>query len=327
MTFRKFFYTSILLSIFIIMAIVSFNVYMNEYSLFGDAKGTSIKIWSNERTSKYLLSFNYIPANFEGILIGPSYSDNLDTKKISGYKIYNASLDGGGNISELKYIAENVIQRGNLKFIIICLSSYMIKNHGLKTSYISQQEYWASLGSRRTLDFYINKLRIIYGLLPDLYNDYGYCNFNLTREKPVVAKTELITKSHSKSDSDKNIRSNDKDFYPIDEIAYNELSELLALSRKKGVKVFVFYYPYYIENYHEKSYQTFKEKIDKLFDERDVIWDLNSDKHIAFRSDLSNYFDKGHLSWKGTSYLIREINNKLNLFYKRNVTSAKQDIP
>lgn len=316
MTFRKFFYGSILLSICIISVIVSFNVYMNEYGLFVNPKGMPIKIWNNERFSKHLLSFNYIPANFEGILIGASVSDNLDTKKISGFKIYNASINGG-NISELKYIAENVILSGKLKFIIICLYPYITKDHELKPSYISQQNYWASLGSKETLYFYLHKLFTTLGLTYDTYNDYGYNNYNLIAEKQVVAKAELITKSHPKSDSDTKKKSNDNELIFIDKIAYNELSSILILSRKKGVKVFAFYYPYYIEKYNEKRFKTYKEKIDKLFDERDVIWNLNNDEHLAFRSDLSNYYDGEHLSWKGTKYVIREISNKLNLFYRR----------
>lgn len=300
---------------------VSFNIYMNEYGLFGNAKGKSIKVWNNERTSKYLLSYNYIPANFEGILIGPSVSDNLDTKKISGFKIYNASINGG-NISELKYVAENVIQRGSLKFIIICLTPYITKDSGRKTSYIRSREYWGALGSKETIKFYLYKMFIMLGLKYDAYNDHGYNNFNLFNKKPVAANAELITKSHPKSDSSAIKKNKDNYMEFIDEIAYNELFEIITLSRKKGVKIFGFYYPYYIEIYNEKRFITYKEKIDKLFDEKDVIWNLNDDEHLAFRSDPSNYYDRGHLSWKGTNYLIREINNKLNVFYRRNSNEA-----
>lgn len=290
------------------MVIVSFNVYMNEYGLFGNAKGKSKKIWHNERTSKYLLSYNYIPANFEGILIGPSVSDNLNTKKISGFKIYNASLDGG-NISELKYIAENVIQKANLKFIIICLYPYLTKDHGRKTSYIDKREYWASLGSKQTLHFYAYKIFTIVGLIPDTYNDYGYRNFNLQNEKPRI-KNQL----RNDSTTIRKNKVNQEEF--IDEVAYNELLEIVNLSRKRGVKIFGYYYTYYIEKYDEKKFRTYKEKIDKLFDQNDIIWDLNADEHLEFRSDLDNYYDGGHLSWKGTNYLIYEINNKLDMFYR-----------
>jgi hypothetical protein len=317
MTFKKFFYSSVIISICTITAIVLFNIYMNEYGLFGNAKGMSINIWNNERTSMYLLSFNYIPANFEGILIGPSFSDNLDTKKISGFKIYNASIDGG-NITELKYIAENIIQRGNLKFIIICLSPYMTKNNGMKTSDISPQKYWGALGSKEMLYRYLYKLFTMLGLRYDIYNDYGHMNFNLWLEKQEIAKSELVTQSRPERNSDKMKKNNDNDIEFIDKIAYNELSEILILSRKKGVKIFGYYYPYYIERYNEKRFKTYKERIDKLFDEKDVIWNLNDDKHMAFRSDPSNYYDRTHLSVKGTNYVLSEINNQLSLFYRRN---------
>lgn len=63
-------------------------------------------------------------------------------------------------------------------------------------------------------------------------------------------------------------------------------------------------------------FKAYKEKIDKLFNEQDIIWNFNTHEYLEFRSDPSNYYDKGHLNWKGTSYMIREINNKLKGFYR-----------
>ncbi|MGD0280244.1 MAG: hypothetical protein ABSC11_13195, partial [Smithella sp.] len=163
MTSKSFFLKTILLSLTIISGIMLFNLYMNEYGLFGDVRGKSKIFCNNERTSKYLLSYKYIPTNFEGILIGPSLSDNLNTKDISGFKIYNTSISGG-NISELKLIAENVIQKGNLKFIIICLNYYITKDHGCKTSHMNPQEYWGSLGSKETIKLYIERILIKLGI-------------------------------------------------------------------------------------------------------------------------------------------------------------------
>lgn len=279
---------------------------MNEYGLFGNTKGRSIKIWHNERTSKYLLSYNYIPANFEGILIGPSVSDNIDTKKISGFKIYNVSIDGG-NISELKYIVDNVIQKGNLKFIIICLYPYMTKDHGRKTSYIDPQEYWSSLGSRQTLNFYKSKLFIMNGIGYDYFNDYGYNNYNLSKEKGGNREQKTI--------NNETINKKNTPLEFVDKIAQKELTEIVNLARKKGIKIFAFYYPYFIENYNDLRFKAYKEIIDKIFNEQDIIWNFNTNEYLAFRSDPNNYYDKGHLSWKGADYMIREINNKLNCFY------------
>src|SRR6185295_18204642 len=74
------------------------NYNLDYYGLFRDAKDRSLTFYSNERTSKYLYGFNYIPANFDGLLIGTSASLNWDPSAIKGYRIYNASISGG-NIS------------------------------------------------------------------------------------------------------------------------------------------------------------------------------------------------------------------------------------
>ncbi len=310
MTFKKYFYSTIGVSLCIILSIIAFNIYMNEYGLFGNAKGKSIKIWHDERTSKYLLSYNYIPANFEGILIGPSVSVNLNTKKINDFKIYNASLNGG-NISELKYIADNIIQKGNLKFLIICLYPYMTKDHGRKTSSIDPREYWGSLGSKQVVELYIDKLFIKFGFRHDRYNDYGHNNYNLIAEKPDIEPAKELQNAIDKAKPEETANK----LETIDEIAYNELVQLVNAARKKGIKIFGFYYPYYMEKYNEAAFTAYKDKIDKIFTKDDFIWNMNSEEYINFRSDLSNYYDKGHLSWKGADYLIREINNKLIMFY------------
>jgi len=282
---------------------------MNEYGLFGNARGKSIKIWHDERTSKYLLSYNYIPSNFEGILIGPSVSVNLNTKKIKDFKIYNASLNGG-NISELKYIADNIIQKGNLKFLIICLYPYMTKDHGRKTSSIDPREYWGSLGSKQVVELYIDKLFIKLGFRHDRYNDYGHNNYNVIAEnlilKPAKELQNAIDKANPQETANKVM---------IDAIAYNELVQLVNTARKKGIKIIGFYYPYYMEKYNEATFTSYKDRIDKIFTNQDFIWNMNSEEYINFRSDLSNYYDKGHLSWKGADILIKVINNKLSAFY------------
>lgn len=313
MTSKKYFCSTLILAFLVVTAFISFNIYMNEYGLWGNAKGKSIQVWNDERTSKYLLSYNYIPANFEGILIGPSVSANLNTKKISEFKIYNASFNGA-NISELKYIAENVISRGNLKFMIICLFPYMTKDHGRKTSSIDPKEYWRSLGSKQMLRLYQQKYRVRLGLMEkSTYNDYGYNNFNIFYENnanPTIPNNNKNEKSLKRA----NKPNNTKGIF-IDEVAYNELLQTVNLARAKGVQIFGFYHPYYIENFNEESFKSYKDRIDKIFTKQDFIWNMNTNEYMHFRCDISNYFDKSHFSWKGADFIIKEINNKLKCFY------------
>jgi len=70
--------------------IASINYYIDIYGLFRGKKER--KVYINERTSKYLFSMRYIPENYEGVIAGPSLSDNLNPDAIKAYKIYNASI-------------------------------------------------------------------------------------------------------------------------------------------------------------------------------------------------------------------------------------------
>src|SRR5438105_1431990 len=68
------------------------------YGLFREAQGRKIAVHSNDGTSKYLLSQRYVPANFDGLLVGSSVSASWDVSAIDG-RVYNASVNGG-NISD-----------------------------------------------------------------------------------------------------------------------------------------------------------------------------------------------------------------------------------
>lgn len=106
----------VIMLLFMVMS-VSVNRF-NDYGLFEDVTGKSFEVMGNERTDKLLFSFNYIPNNFEGILIGPSLSDNLNTKDIKDYKIYNASINGG-NVTELRKIVDTIAMfNNNIRFIM-----------------------------------------------------------------------------------------------------------------------------------------------------------------------------------------------------------------
>lgn len=276
--------------------IVLFNFAMNEYGLFGDVTGRSIKIWHNDRTSKYLLSFNYIPVNFDGILMGPSVSTNIDVKRLSGYKFYNISL-GGGNVTELKYIADNAIIRGKMKALIICLYPYMTKNSGRKTTYIDPHEFWGALGSREILNLYISKILIQYGMSPDFFDDHG---------------SWLVKGPETAGQPFQDRRIKPEDMLHIDANAYRELSEIVRLARNKGIRIFGYYYPFQYGKLDTAGFRIYQQRINCLFNKRDVIWDLNTNEYMFFKMNQTNYNVTGHLSAKGAEFILKDIQGKID---------------
>lgn len=95
---------------------------------FREPVGRKLMIYANERTSKYLFGYRYIPANFDGILIGSSISDNWDISKIQESHVYNISI-ASGNITEERLVAENVFARGRMKLAIFCIHTYLTTQH------------------------------------------------------------------------------------------------------------------------------------------------------------------------------------------------------
>ena len=94
--------------------VVPFNMYVDVYGIFRPAHGRRLPLYGEERLAKYLHTFRYIPENFDGVLLGSSVSDNLETDRLGGYRIYNASINGG-NVEDVKPLAENLFRRGELR--------------------------------------------------------------------------------------------------------------------------------------------------------------------------------------------------------------------
>ena len=277
------------------------NIFFNYFGLFGSKD--SIRIWGLEKTSKYLLSYKYISENFEGIIIGPSSSTNLNTLDISGFKIYNLSM-GGANISELKYAADNVIKKGKIKYLIICLNPYITKNSGKKGAQIDEKEYWGSIFSILPIKIIKSKIKVL--LIPegDAFHssEWGYNDFHIHKKDIIFHDIVEERKLNPRSD------------IIIDKTAYKELKSVIDLAHKKNVKILAYYYPFYHVFYNHYvisgSWENYKKEIDKLFVKNDIVWDMNSREYHYITQKYESYSD-GHLNRKGARLVLKVIEKKL----------------
>ena len=299
---KKFLFNVAGISMFLIAAFVSFNYFQDIYGLFRPCKDVQLKVYTNERTSKYLLSYNYIPDNFEGIVIGPSLSANLNTETIRDYKIYNASIMGA-NISELRYLINNIVERGKLRFAVICLDPYLTKDHGKKSARIDPKEVYGALGSTNLIKTYLFKVIRDNALLPgqfprDATNGYGFNNFNLELDKG-DAREKILEKVKSKA----------AESTFVDPMAEKELGETIDFLRQHEVRVIAYFspVPHQILSINRQNYEAYQERMKRLFSAEDVILDLNHDRYEAITSDFNTYIDHGHLSEKGQDFVLNEL--------------------
>jgi hypothetical protein len=309
LTFRRFVMQSLLICFFVIVVFGAFNYYRDEFGLFRDVEGRKIRIYTSERVVKYLLSFRYIPINYNGIIVGPSLSDEFDPSKLDRYKIYNLSI-AGGNISQVRLCAENVIRRGNIKLLIVCLDPFLTRESGLNDRRLAPRMCWSVLGSTFTFRYYWDKVeRTLFPQKDTFADSYdGKCNL---AKKNMQKHLDPATEINAFADSIVQTKAK----LTIDPRAFDELAELLRMARQNNVRIFAFYYPQpaKVTRAWNGQYRQYQEKIDTLFTPRDTLCDFNSDAYRAFREDYTNYSDQGHLSIKGADFLVGELNKRITI--------------
>jgi hypothetical protein len=289
------------ITILLIVGFVALNIYIDIYGLF--LGRTNRKVYVNERTSKYLLSYRYIPENYDAIIVGPSLSANLNPSYIRNYNAYNASVMGA-NISELKYLLDNVLERGNLKLVVICLDPYLTKDFGKKSASIDPKEYYGALGSTNLLKTYLMYAVRHYELLPnkyakDIITQNGWNNFGL--EMKGLDANKIIAEK---------IEQRRYEAPKFDNRAYEELRGVIEKLKSKDVKIVAYFtpIPYPLYSIGRKDYEFFEEHMKKLFSKEDIVINLNSEKYKTTTSDYSIFIDHGHLSASGQKFVLDEIN-------------------
>jgi len=301
MTARKFLLRCTLVVILLTVVLVAINAYVDLYGLFRPVAGRSISIYSDERTAKYLLAHRYVPENFEGYILGPSLSANINPKEIHEYKIYNLSMMGA-NITEQKAVVDKALEYKAPKFVLVCLHPYLTHDSGMKTGMINPKEYYGALGSMSLYKTYAIRFVRDHNLMPgkypaDQYNDYGYNHYdNILQTMPVEEK---IKEQLKRPDAIKT---------HIDSVAMTEFVALMNEFKARNVQVIGYFHPlpFVLYDKFRQPLELYKQEMRKVMPGARIV-DFNTPDYEFFTKDLSNYIDHGHLSVKGQQYLLREI--------------------
>ena len=287
----------------LIVPFMAYNLVDDDFGLF--RSNSQKRIWIQEKTSKYLMSFRYIPRNFNGILIGPSYSDgSVDTRRLTGYHIYNLSMEGG-NATELRAATVNAIEHGRLRILIICLGPYLTKNSGMKGDEISPKEYWGSLFSLLPLRLAEAKFSAREHAATDLWAGSEWGSADLPRKTYTWDEFVRLSKADPVDDE-----------IQIDPIAYEHLHDIIRTAHQHGVKVFAYFFPYNDWSaetaVRSGDWSRYRARITKLFDpSRDIVWDMMEPQYASLRHDAACYTDD-HLSKAGISLVLTDIQRVLD---------------
>jgi hypothetical protein len=285
----------------LLLLIVGINWYLDIYGLFRPVQNRKLPIYHAERISKYLLSYNYIPQNFQIVLLGTSLSDNLDfslhNDTTSGQKIYNASMMGA-NITEIRPVVSNLL-KGGVRHFVICVSPYLTKNYGAKEVEFDDKLYYGALGSKNLYETYVVGAIRHFSLMPSKFpknqidangvNDYGSFFEVSDVKKRVIRELQENT-----------------DAIKIDSAALIAFASMINELRDKQVRPLVYFHPvpYAIFKKKEKDFEHFQQVMRAIIQDDQSVINLNSENFRSFTSDFTNYIDHAHLSKKGQARIV-----------------------
>ena len=273
---------------------IALNISVDFYGLFNSADKRDRVAYVNERTSKYLFGLRYIPENFNGLLLGSSITSNWDTSVIQQYSTYNLSISGG-NISEQKLIFDNVVSRGEIDLLVICIHPYLTASSGPKSGFMRPDEYWGSLGSIGLFKEYFSWAL---GSRP-LINGFGKQDFSHDGNKKMLRSDFTLSRYKS----------------VMDLRGWQDYREILDIARSKNIRIIGFIPPIFSEVYSFSAmeYDNYFSDMKKLFRENEPVLDFNSDSYAEIASDFSNFYDGTHLDETVSLTLSKELDKFIQL--------------
>jgi len=286
--------------------VVPLNMRLDVYGLFRPAQGRQISIYGEERLAKFLHAFRYIPENFDGILVGSSVSDTLDTTQIKGWRIYNASINGG-NVADIRPIVENVLHKSEMKVTVVCIHRYLTKDHALKTDLMNSRQYWGALGSPQLITAYVSLLAMEKGLTSADFNAAGVRRLE-SRSDPAVTGRKIESALAGIEHGTEAVGD-----YSIDPVALQDLNELMAMARRRSRRVVVFYppTPEPVLTACRRRVQTYPSTVQTILRPSDIVIDFNGPGYEDTRRDYGNFIDAVHLSQAGAKAVMAELSKTL----------------
>lgn len=289
----------LLLALFVL---VGLNWYIDLYGLFRPSNGRTVSIYSDERTSKYLLAHRYVPENFSTYILGPSLSANLDPSAFSDLGIYNFSMMGA-NITEQKAVLDKALEVATPRAVIICLHPYLTMDHGMKTGMINPKEYWGALGSFSLYKAYglriVRAMNLLPGKFPEhQFNTYGNNDYEaILKVASVKERIEEELKLPGAVDA------------RIDTVALQEFDDLIRELKAKDVKIIGYFHPLPLPifNRFKAELLSYQQVMRNHLGEDAVIVDFTTSEFDYFTGDLNNYMDHGHLSKQGQQFVLNHL--------------------
>ncbi|WP_051530992.1 hypothetical protein [Clostridiisalibacter paucivorans] len=318
MTYKRFFYSFLILTIGFILGIVAINYIIDPLQFYRKASFYQPVFSEEQRYQNPALAKTY---DYDTVIIGTSMTENFMSSYVDqkfGGNTLKLSISGG-SAREQYLIANKAIETGKVKRVIWCLeySAFRGDAHRVRNDYGSFPYYLYDNNPVNDIRYLLNKDTLMTGLK-------GI--FVQNALKPKALETLNNWESVATYGEDKVISSfkqfkADKNF-PFKEFKLQDIKDsidenlLPIIDKNDDIEFFVYYPPYSILRYrffYESDPQLFYNELEMkryIFDktkgyENINIYDFQDVKEITF--DFENYKDISHHSQQINEYIIDAI--------------------
>jgi hypothetical protein len=251
-----------------------------------------VALITNGRKAKFLMSKRYIPANFDGLIIGASSLANWNISTLASAQIYNLSIDGG-NATEQKLVVDQALGRGHYKLVIFALGPINTSSHEVKGG-LDETTTTEALAS-----FHLFIQELAYALRA-AHHGAGYVDiapnghYNYSVKRKGLEPIDLAPS-----------------YFHIDSVALQQYRAMISNLQNQGAVIVYVVPPLYEPFYelHKASYEGYLKTILPLLPDAPVI-DFQGPEYTALRSDPNNFLDVNHTEPQGAekfSALLNEL--------------------
>lgn len=306
MTSRRFLRLGLGLIVAGVVAIAGFARWLNLYGQYGDVRGASYRVHRpSERVGKYLFAHNYVPQNFDALLIGSSTAVNWDPRGISGYRMYNLALSGA-NAADEQLLLDEVLAHGHVRLVVFVINSYLTARPGPTTGEMVPRQLRASLGSPQLVTDLALELAIRAGVMGNEHDDRGTEDFTVRPPPMDVATAMRLATERKLANHARGVE------FRIDPVALGELGAAVAAARRHGATVVLVHPAMFHARFDAVAaeYAEFRRSIDPLFGDAPVL-DFNTPRYAAIRDRLDSYYDHVHFSRAGAAASVAALDEFL----------------
>jgi hypothetical protein len=268
---------------------------LDVYGVLRDPSGRSLATnglhdpSTDDRVSKYLLNQRYVPANFDGLLIGSSTTGNWNPDLIHGYRIYNESL-AAGNATEETLLVEQALPSGHFRVAICVLSPYIVGSHTLKEG-LGEVRRSEVLGSINSFGEEGAKALAALHLQQNTFYPNG------SRELFVATKSKPL----------------DRALFLTDPQSIADYRSLIQTMEAHGIRIVYVIPPLYqpLFDANRSQFQQFLQDMQSQLPPAPLI-NFTDPEFSGYNSNPANFPDGLHLSPEGAAEISRILDRKLN---------------